>query len=47
MRSNFHTHTVFCDGKDSPEAMAERALELGCDIAISPKEVDAVEYVKV
>ncbi len=27
--SNPHTHTVFCDGKNTPEEMIERALELG------------------
>lgn len=29
MRANFHTHTRFCDGKDSPAEMAARAYELG------------------
>ena len=29
LRSNFHTHTTFCDGKDSPEAMVRAALDLG------------------
>lgn len=29
MKSNFHTHTTFCDGKDSPAEMAARAFELG------------------
>ena len=24
-----HTHTHFCDGKDAPEVMVKRALELG------------------
>ncbi len=28
--SNFHTHTVYCDGKDTPRALAEEALGLGC-----------------
>ena len=28
--SNYHTHTTFCDGKDTPEQLIERALELGC-----------------
>ena len=28
--SNFHTHTVLCDGKDEPEELVQRALELGC-----------------
>ena len=27
--SNYHTHTKFCDGKDSPEQMVEKAIELG------------------
>ena len=27
--SNFHTHTVFCDGKDTPEDMVKQALALG------------------
>ena len=29
MRQNLHTHCVFCDGKDTPRDMVERALELG------------------
>ena len=28
--SNYHTHTTFCDGKNTPEELVERALELGC-----------------
>jgi len=28
-KSNIHTHTVFCDGKNTPEEMIERAEELG------------------
>ena len=28
--SNFHTHTVFCDGKDTPAQMAAEAYRLGC-----------------
>ena len=28
--SNYHTHTTFCDGKNTPEELIERALELGC-----------------
>lgn len=27
--SNFHTHTLYCDGKDTPEELVERAIELG------------------
>ena len=29
MLTNFHTHTCFCDGKDEPEEMVRRAMELG------------------
>lgn len=29
MLQNLHTHTRFCDGRDTPQEMAERALELG------------------
>lgn len=28
--SNFHTHTHFCDGKNSPEEMVQEALRLSC-----------------
>ncbi len=28
--SNFHTHTSYCDGKCSPEEMAQAAIALGC-----------------
>lgn len=30
-RQNLHTHSIYCDGKDSPEEMISRALELGFD----------------
>jgi predicted metal-binding protein len=33
IKSNFHTHTTFCDGKNTPREMVERALELGFDHA--------------
>ena len=26
---NLHTHTYYCDGKDSPEALVQRAIALG------------------
>ena len=29
MKANFHTHTRFCDGRDSPAEMAARAYERG------------------
>ena len=28
--SNYHTHTLYCDGKDSPEELVREALRLGC-----------------
>lgn len=30
MLSNYHTHTVFCDGKNTPEELVQEALRLGC-----------------
>ena len=29
LKANFHTHTVFCDGKNTAQEMVEKALELG------------------
>jgi len=29
-RNSYHTHTTFCDGKDTPEELILRAIELGC-----------------
>lgn len=31
MRQNLHTHTSFCDGKNTPEEMARAAIALGMD----------------
>ena len=28
-KTNFHTHTVYCDGKDSPEALVVTAIQKG------------------
>ena len=28
--SNYHTHTVYCDGRDTPEELVLEALRLGC-----------------
>ena len=28
-KSNYHTHTYYCDGKDAPEDLVARAIELG------------------
>jgi len=32
MKANFHTHTVWCDGADSPEAMITAAMDKGFDV---------------
>ena len=29
MKSNYHTHTTFCDGRDTPATMVEAAVEKG------------------
>ena len=29
--NNYHTHTHYCDGANSPEEMVLKAIELGCD----------------
>lgn len=29
LKANFHTHTNMCDGRDTPEEMVRKALELG------------------
>ncbi len=29
IKANFHTHTILCDGKNTPREMAEQALALG------------------
>ena len=28
--SNYHTHTVYCDGRDTPEELVLEAIRLGC-----------------
>ena len=28
-KANFHTHTCYCDGKDRPEELVKKAIELG------------------
>lgn len=32
IKSNFHTHSTFCDGADAPEEMVKAALEKGFEI---------------
>ncbi len=32
MKTNFHTHSVFCDGKDLPEEIVKKAIEKKFDI---------------
>ncbi len=29
IKTNFHTHTIYCDGKDTPEALVVSAIEKG------------------
>lgn len=29
IKTNFHTHTIYCDGKDTPEALVISAIEKG------------------
>lgn len=31
-KTNYHTHTVYCDGNDTPEEMVQTAIEKGFDI---------------
>ena len=31
IKSNVHTHTVFCDGADTPERMVLAAISAGMD----------------
>ena len=31
MKTNFHTHTKWCDGKNTPEEMIASAIEKGFD----------------
>ena len=28
--ANYHTHTIFCDGRDTPEQLVQEAIRLGC-----------------
>ena len=32
LKTNFHTHTIFCDGKGTPEEIAQKAVEKGFNI---------------
>jgi histidinol-phosphatase (PHP family) len=32
LKTNYHTHTTFCDGKDSPEKMVQAAIKKNFDI---------------
>ncbi len=32
MKANLHTHSTFCDGRDTPEEMARAAVEKGFDV---------------
>ena len=40
MLTNYHTHSVFCDGKDTPEEMALRAIhDAAVDSEISEEDL--------
>ena len=28
--ANYHTHTTFCDGRDTPEQLVQESIRLGC-----------------
>lgn len=32
MKTNYHTHSIWCDGKDSPKTMVEAAIAKGFDV---------------
>ena len=32
MRADFHMHTTFCDGKNTPEEMVQRGIEIGLSV---------------
>ncbi len=32
IKENYHTHTYYCDGKNSPEEMVEKAIELNFNV---------------
>ena len=34
MKANYHTHTVFCDGKNTPEEIILAAIEKGFSFAL-------------
>ena len=32
MRADFHMHTTFCDGKNTPEEMVQKGIEIGLSV---------------
>ena len=38
-KRNYHTHTDFCDGQNTPEEMAEAAAKKGIPIRISTPSI--------
>ena len=45
--SNFHTHTILCDGKDWPEELVLEALRLGAQkLPITTKFIVRRDYVE-
>ena len=44
LRANFHTHTTFCDGKNTPAEMAEAAYRLPYHLAKSAAYTENGRY---
>lgn len=43
--ANYHTHTTFCDGRDTPEQIVQDAIRLGCPaIGFSGHSVAPYDY---
>ena len=43
--ANYHTHTTFCDGRDTPEQLVQEALRLGCPaIGFSGHSIAPYDY---
>ena len=43
--ANYHTHTTFCDGRDTPEQIVQEAIRLGCPaIGFSGHSVAPYDY---
>lgn len=43
--ANYHTHTTFCDGRDTPEQIVQEAIRLSCPtIGFSGHSVAPYDY---